>query len=121
METKGGRMNKRTSALQFGRKTAQKIVERDQDCIFCQMGYCVKQCGLDTSIKDIMHIVPKSQGGLGIEQNGVLGCRYHHGLLDNGNKGLREEMMDIIEQYMRQQYPGWTREGLVYDKYRQAR
>ena len=37
-----------------------------------------------------MHIVNKSQGGLGIEQNGVLGCRYHHGLLDNGNKGLRK-------------------------------
>lgn len=53
------------------------------------------------SIKDIMHYIPKSKQGLGIEQNGVLGCRYHHHLLDNGSKGLREEMLKMAKEYLR--------------------
>ena len=65
---------------------------------------------------DIMHIVPKSQGGLGIEQNGVLGCRYHHTLMDNGNEGLRGEMLGYIEKYMKAIYPGWDKKNLVYKK-----
>jgi len=67
-------------------------------------------------ILDAMHIVNKSQGGLGIEENGVIGCRYHHGLLDNGSKGLREEMLHIIEDYMKKLYPDWSREDLIYKK-----
>lgn len=65
---------------------------------------------------DIMHIVPKSQGGLGIEQNGAVGCRYHHHLMDNGNKGLRGEMLQLLGDYMRSQYPGWDRKDLFYNK-----
>lgn len=71
---------------------------------------------LSYRIQDPMHIVNKSQGGLGIEQNGALGCRYHHGLLDYGNKGLRDEMVHILENYMRSLYPDWSREKLVYKK-----
>lgn len=67
-------------------------------------------------IQDIMHIVNKSQGGLGIEQNGVVGCRYHHGLLDNGNKGLRSEMLYMIEEYLGNCYPDWNRTSLIYEK-----
>ena len=40
--------------------------------------------------------------GLGVEQNGVLGCRYHHSLLDNGNKGLHREMDSMLQDYMRE-------------------
>lgn len=65
---------------------------------------------------DIMHIVNRSQGGLGIEQNGVFGCRFHHNLLDNGNKGLRKEMMQIIEEYMNRHYPDWNKNNLIYHK-----
>lgn len=68
-------------------------------------------------ILDIMHVVPKSDLGLGIPQNGVLGCRYHHALMDNGNKGLHGEMQDMLEDYMCEMYPGWTRESVRYHKY----
>jgi predicted restriction endonuclease len=71
---------------------------------------------IDYAVMDIMHIVNKSQGGLGIEENGVLGCRYHHGLLDNGSKGLREDMLEIIEEYMKKLHPDWNREDLIYKK-----
>lgn len=110
-------MQKRTKALQFDDKTKRRMLERDNGCIFCQMGYHMppgQEFGLH--ILDPMHIVNKSQGGLGIEQNGVTGCRYHHSLLDNGNQGLRHEMLDIIEHYMKQHYEGWTREVLKYHK-----
>ena len=110
-------MNAKTKLRQFDKKTKQKIYERDGGCIFCQIGYHMK--ATDTfqySILDPMHIVNKSQGGLGIEENGVTGCRYHHGLLDNGSKGLRSEMLEIIENYMKNIYPDWKREDLVFKK-----
>lgn len=110
-------MQKRTKALQFDGKTKRRMLERDNGCIFCQMGYNMplgEEFGL--RILDPMHIVNKSQGGLGVEQNGVIGCRYHHSLLDNGNRGLRKEMLDIIEHHMKQRYEGWTREVLKYHK-----
>lgn len=110
-------MQKRTKALQFDGKTKRRMLERDNGCIFCQMGYHMppgEEFGL--RILDPMHIVNKSQGGLGVEQNGVTGCRYHHSLLDNGNRGLRAEMQEIIEDYMEQHYEGWTREVLKYHK-----
>ena len=57
--------------------------------------------------KDIMHIVSRSHMGLGVEENGVLGCRYHHNLMDNGNKGLGKEMVSMLEEYM----SSFTRDG----------
>lgn len=65
----------------------------------------------------IMHVVPRSQMGLGVEQNGVLGCIGHHGLMDNGNRGLRREMQAMLEDYMQDMYPGWSRKAVTYSKY----
>lgn len=65
----------------------------------------------------IMHIVNRSQGGLGVEQNGVIGCLYHHMMYDNDNKGRGKEMDEIIEKYMKKMYPGWDKKYLIYCKY----
>ncbi|MGB8452762.1 MAG: hypothetical protein WCD89_10545 [Anaerocolumna sp.] len=111
-------MHKRTKQLQFNNATIRKIVERDQDCIFCKLGYSIEGADpFELQIKDPMHIINKSQGGLGIEQNGALGCRYHHHLLDNGNKGLRQQMQESLKEYMKNLYPGWNPDNLVYKKY----
>ena len=110
-------MTRSTKARQFPPKVRQLIAERDKQCLFCKKFYHmprIREFGLQ--IPNTMHIVNKSQGGLGIEQNGVLGCEYHHHLLDNGNKGLREEMVKILETYMIGLYPGWDRDNLVYKK-----
>lgn len=114
-------MNKRTKALQFSKETRQAIWQRERGkCFFCTIGYQMpsdwKQYSFDMEIKDIMHFVNKSAGGLGIEENGVLGCRMHHNLLDNGNKGLRQEMLEKMEEYLKSIYPGWTKEELYYRK-----
>lgn len=111
--------SKRTETVQFSQKTKEKIYYRDNmQCIFCSMGYC-NECksGMLLQIKDIMHFIPKSQGGKGIEQNGAVGCRYHHDLMDNGDKGLREDMLKKFEAYLRSIYPDWNKKNLFYKKY----
>ena len=113
--------HKYTKKLQFDIKTRERIIERDGGCIFCMMGYPTKDATwLEFAIKDIMHFVPKSQMGLGVEQNGALGCRYHHSKLENGNgkDGFsRKEMLERFESYLRSIYPDWNKEDLVYKKY----
>lgn len=108
-----------TKKTDFSRKTRERIWERDKGaCIFCRMGYPAAGAGyLDLEIKDIMHFIPRSQMGLGIEENGAVGCRYHHAQLDNGNRGLRGEMLGRFEDYLKGIYPQWSREKLVYRKY----
>lgn len=68
-------------------------------------------------IKDVMHYINKSKGGLGVARNGAVGCRYHHNLLDNGNKGLRGEMLEFFKEYLMRQYPDWEEKELVYSKW----
>ena len=72
----------------------------------------------EQSIHDIMHIVNKSQGGLGIEQNGVLGCRYHHSMMDNGNTDNANQMRELARNYLISIYPNWSIEQCTYDKWR---
>lgn len=111
--------HKYTKQLQFSKAEQEKIWIRDNGCcIFCTMGFHRKEkYAFALEIKDVMHFIPKSSLGLGIEQNGAIGCRYHHMLLDNGNKGLREEMLKLFEEYLKSKYQDWDREKLVYRKY----
>ena len=71
--------------FQFNEKARHEICARDDEtCIFCRRGYHMEN--KDTLLyrkKDIMHYINKSQGGLGLPENGAVGCRYHHMLLDN--------------------------------------
>lgn len=111
-------MAKYTKLLQFDKKTVQRIMERDGGCIFCKMHFHM-ECNdwMALKIKDPMHYINKSAGGLGIEENGAEGCRYHHGLMDNGNKGVRAEMLDLMREYLKGKYPGWDESKLRYNKY----
>lgn len=109
-------MNRQTRAKTFKPEVKKQILRRDGGCIFCRTGRFPVNDDYGRRILDIAHVVNRSQGGLGIEQNGVTACRNHHQQLDNGNKGWREDMQQYIETYMRQQYTGWDRGKLVYRK-----
>lgn len=113
-------MKKRTRQLEFSPQTRKIIRQRDRnECVFCELRYHMEDATwLGCSTQNIMHYIPRSQGGLGIEQNGVLGCQYHHDMMDNGNKGLRKEMLGILRGYLMGNYPGWNEEDLVYNKWR---
>ena len=115
-------MPKYTKQLQFDKDTIKRIQQRDNySCLFCRIGYHCEEFNpnsLDFIVHDIMHYIPKSKLGLGIEENGVEGCRYHHSLLDNGNKNLRKEMLSIMEEHLKSFYPNWNKENLIYKKWK---
>ena len=110
-------MNARTKSLQFSKDTRMRLLERDKGCFFCQRGIHMDgSLSIDRAVLDPMHIVNKSQGGLGVIENGVIGCRWHHHLMDNGK--YSEEMRRMAETYLEVLYPGWARESVTYSKYK---
>lgn len=111
-------MKKSTRAKEFSTKTRERIKQRDRgQCIFCQKQYHIEETTEAGYYLSIMHYIPRSKGGLGIEQNGAIGCQYHHTLMDNGNKGLRGEMMEIFKKYLQEHYVDWDEGNLIYRKY----
>lgn len=111
-------MQKRARKAEFDQKTRRKIEERDNGCIFCQMRYRMEKAQwMDLNTFSIMHFVPRSSGGLGIEENGAVGCQYHHDMLDNGNGGHRDEMLEKFEEYLISFYDDWDKKKLKYNKW----
>ena len=109
--------SKRSKACEFSKATRKVIWERDQGCIFCQMNYHMPPEEFTaTGELQIMHFIPRSQGGLGIPRNGAVGCIYHHMLLDNG-RDTRQEMLDLFENYLKAYDIGWTKKDRVYSKW----
>lgn len=109
-----------TKLLHVSKDTYSEILRRDEGCIFCKQGYYMHPKfpnTMDCMILDAMHYIPKSSMGLGIPENLAIGCRYHHHLMDNGNKGLRKEMLEMVEEYLKSIYPNWDKEKLVYRKW----
>lgn len=51
------------------------------------------------------HYVPRSKGGLGIEQNVVTLCRPCHDLFDHGGIDTRRAMDRKIKEYLKSHYP----------------
>lgn len=113
-------MNKITKALNFTPAVKKRIDERDGDCPFCKADFhMVCENEFEYFIKDYMHIVGKGRGGLGIEQNGIRACRWHHKLFDSNSPGVREDMDLIVKDYMTSFYPDWNIENLYYKKYQE--
>lgn len=111
--------SKQTRAKEFSPKVRKRIKERDQICIFCKMGYHTeKVTAFSQQMASIMHYIPRSAGGLGIEENGALGCLTHHDMMDNGFQGRRKEMLALYKEYMQGIYPDWNEDDLVYKKWR---
>lgn len=110
--------SKRTKAAEFSQTEREKIKERDRGCIFCRQQYRVAECKDRYQLYgyQIMHYIPRSHGGLGIARNGAVGCLYHHNMLDNGNKGNREEMLAMFRQYLQRHYRDWNESDLTYRK-----
>lgn len=110
--------SKRTRACEFSQKERKEIYYRDGRCIFCKMGYMMEGAlPGDLTIFETMHYIPRSQGGLGIAKNGAIGCKWHHMMLDNGNKGNREEMQQLFRDYLKSNYKDWDEKDLVYSKW----
>lgn len=92
-------MPKYTKYLEFSQKERTAIRERDNyRCIFCRAGYKMPSAAVpEMDITDIMHYIPRSSMGLGIRQNGAVGCRYHHHIIFP--EKIRQWLRDKVDRY----------------------
>ena len=99
-------MNKRTKACDISQKTKKIVWERD--------GHCCILCGTPMA-KPNAHYIPRSDGGLGIEQNVVTLClQCHH---DTDQTVKRNDNLAKIRAYLMGKYEDWDEESLRYKKY----
>lgn len=99
--------SKRTKATSIPKSVKEKVLKRDGGrCIICgRMGY------------PNAHLVKRSQGGMGVEENIVTLCPECHIEEDMGPNCRSYERK--IEEYLEKQYPGWTRDKVTYNKWRE--
>ena len=98
--------SKRAKACDITPKVKDRVWERDgRRCVICQSPNAMPNS----------HIIRRSQGGLGIEENIVTMCGRCHSMYDQYID--RENMEAYIENYLRSHYPNWDREKLVYKKW----
>lgn len=77
-----------------------------QECVLCGRPVPV-ECGN-------AHIVRRSQGGRGIEQNLFTACPRCHKDHDEGQNAKILQLQII--KYITALYPGWSRESVTYHK-----
>lgn len=104
-------MNKRTKALSIPMKVKKAVWDR-------QGGRSIVSGKPITVYECCCHFVPRSKGGLGIEEN-IVGLTYEeHMILDNNLPGNHskesKKYKDLCEKHLKEHYPNWDRKDLVY-------
>lgn len=97
-------MNNQAKACAISRAVKEIVYKRDKGC--CVL--CGKP-GLPEA-----HYIPRSKGGLGIEQNIVTLCRVCHDALDNSTK--RGELLERVKDHLQLWYPDFTDNQRIYKK-----
>lgn len=106
-------MRKDTKARDFDRKTKIAISERDSIdgwpcCVFCGAA------APDVLAWSNAHYIARSQGGLGVERNGLTLCPICHRKYDQTT--ARMEMRGVFREYLKEHYEDWSEEALIYRK-----
>lgn len=96
---------KRTKAVDISKKVKDAVYERDNGCCV----YCGRR-GMPNA-----HFIPRSKGGLGIEENILTLCIQDHHEYDNGRK--RKEMQEFFREYLKSKYPDWDESKLTYRRF----
>ena len=99
------RKSKRAKALQISVQTKQTVYERDA-------GRCVT-CGNGNGIPN-SHYIPRSSGGLGIEQNIVCQCIDCHNKVHFVNQEVADEMLYIMKLHLQSKYDNWNEDDLKW-------
>jgi 5-methylcytosine-specific restriction endonuclease McrA len=97
-------MNKRTQATNISAKVRRAVMERDSCCIFCG----------SYQMLSLAHYVPRSKGGLGIEQNLAVVCIPCHSRLDQSIN--RKATLEIFRIYLEILYGQFDDSDLQYKK-----
>ena len=98
--------SKRTKALDISQRVKKAVWERD-------VGRCIV-CGHYNAMPNA-HYIPRSQGGLGVEQNIVTLCQVCHRDYDQSDQ--RAALRIWIRLYLQLQYADWDEQALVYKKH----
>ena len=95
---------KRSRATDIPIRVKKAVAKRDYGlCIFCgRHGY------------PNAHYIPRSHGGLGIEQNIVTACVECHERMDHTTD--RKIYLDAARRYLRERYADWSEDKLTYKK-----
>ena len=102
-------MNKQTKATSIPKAVKDRVFLRDNgECVWCgrRGGYVFPEA----------HFVPRSKGGLGIEENILTLCRPCHTRFDSGDLEDRLRMREMFRDYLKAHYPGWDETKLIYHK-----
>lgn len=105
----------RTRALEIPPKVKKAVSKRDSE----EGHPCCLWCGKPAPTDDktafsCAHYIPRSQGGLGIEENILTLCWDCHNKYDHTSE--RAEMKGIFKSYLKSIYPDWDEKKLVYRK-----
>lgn len=111
-------MHRETRATAISKRVKDAVRKRDGGrCILCgRTGgpHC--------------HVVRRSAGGMGVEENIVTLCDDCHRAYDEGVNmsrfgagTTRESIRCFLESYLKQFYPGWTAESVIYKKQEETR
>lgn len=104
--------SKRTKACGISPKARAEVHKRDgKICVFC---------GKRLRERQLAHVISRSHGGMGIPENLVtlgsgLECDCHY-TYDHGTSEQRCNMRRYFEWYLKQFYPEWSEENLIYRK-----
>ncbi|MCL2563106.1 MAG: HNH endonuclease [Oscillospiraceae bacterium] len=102
-------MNERTKALQIPKRVKEAVAARDS------FGYpphpCCILCCSPEGLPEA-HYIPRSRGGLGVEENVVTLCRPCHTKLDQTVE--RQDLLRQVKEYLQSKYPEWDEAALVY-------
>lgn len=99
-------MHRQTKACDISKAVKDAVWERDgHRCIICGSSYAMPNA----------HYIPRSHGGLGVEQNIVTLCADCHRAYDQST--AHEWYKTQIRLYLKRLYPGWDERKLIYHKY----
>jgi len=96
--------HRQTKATDISPAVKKAVWERDCECcIICGSIYAAPEA----------HYIPRSAGGLGIEENVVTLCRGCH---DQFHQEV-EWVKLAVRDYLKSMYPGWDEKKLCYKKF----
>ena len=104
-------MNQRTKAVSISPKVKRIVAERDS----IDGWACCIICGSPNGLPEA-HYIPRSKGGLGIEENIVTLCRPCHHKFDFGLPEEKQKIGNRIKEYLEGIYPDWNEGDLIYKK-----
>lgn len=100
-------MHRQTKFTRITKKTKETVYNRDRcRCVICGR-YVPEECAS-------AHLIARSHGGMGIEQNIVTLCHTCHNAYDNSTE--RAWMRETLTEYMMNHYPDWDESKLIYRK-----